>query len=251
MADIIEIPNPDLPASTGGKALAKTRKSGKKNRQKQAEPEQKKFGRPVAQIDWVQVEKLANIFTPIPEISYVTGHSVDTLEKYCKLKFGSTLAVWWKSKAANGKMSLRRAMLSQAIGLEHDGWVREKDGSIARDPEGYPLQDKRKQRQPNTMVLLYMARHVLDMEGVGLPYDPEHNEDAEDEREGSETVYPITFVGRPEDEVDESPAPGAEEILEVEAEEYYPDASGLKPHSATSSTPNPYDIDYQEYGDTE
>lgn len=233
MARIISIENPDLPSSTGrSQGVATT--GAKKKAKSRKTAEQPKTGRPLFQIDWGQVEKLANIFTPIPDIAYIIGCSVDTLERQCKKIYDTTFAVWWKSKAARGKMTIRKTLFSEAVGYENQGYLREADGNIARYPDGEPIEDKRRDRKPNTMVLMYLAKHVLDFEQLGYGYDPEHNEDAEDERESTSTVYPITFVGDPNDIVEETPAPGEDAIAGDDEEAPHLDATGLSVYDPTN-----------------
>ena len=75
-----------------------------------------KMGRPQKIIDWDILQKLAYIQCTQVEIASVIDVSVDTLERRVKQKFKMTYAEYYKKISAGGKMSLRRAQWTKAVG---------------------------------------------------------------------------------------------------------------------------------------
>ena len=73
-------------------------------------------GRPQKAIDWKLFDKLSFIQCTQVEIASVLELSVDTLERRVKSKFKMTYAEYYKKRSAGGKMSLRRAQWTKAIG---------------------------------------------------------------------------------------------------------------------------------------
>ena len=74
------------------------------------------MGRPLKEISKEQFEKLCAMFCKRNEIVSFFDISEDTLERWVKRTYdGQTFAVVYDQKAANGRISLRRAMLQNAL----------------------------------------------------------------------------------------------------------------------------------------
>lgn len=73
------------------------------------------MGRPVIEIDWEQVEKMAHIQCTQKEICNILGISEDTILRRCQEKYGITFAEYLDQKSAGGKMSLRRKQYTTAM----------------------------------------------------------------------------------------------------------------------------------------
>jgi len=65
-------------------------------------------GRPPANIDWEQVDRLCHIQCTGPEIAAVLDLDRSTLEKRCKKDHRVNLSAYIKEKSSQGRMSLRR-----------------------------------------------------------------------------------------------------------------------------------------------
>lgn len=75
----------------------------------------KKMGRPQKEINQDQFEKLCAMFCKRNEIVSFFDVSEDTLERWAKRTYGETFAVVYNKKCDGGRISLRRAMLQNAL----------------------------------------------------------------------------------------------------------------------------------------
>lgn len=71
-------------------------------------------GRPKIEINQQVFEGLCRIHCTLEEIAGVLDASVDTIERWCKATYKQRFAEVFRQKAANGKMSLRRAQVKLA-----------------------------------------------------------------------------------------------------------------------------------------
>ena len=69
----------------------------------------KKMGRPLANIDKKQFEKLCFLQCTREEVAGFFNVSEDTIDRYCKREYGETFAAVFKQKRQSGKISLRRS----------------------------------------------------------------------------------------------------------------------------------------------
>ena len=74
------------------------------------------MARPRIEIDWEQFDKLCAFMCTKDEIADWFNCSDDTLSRAIKRKFNTSFAVYYKKKAIQGKISLRRAQFQRAIG---------------------------------------------------------------------------------------------------------------------------------------
>jgi hypothetical protein len=65
-------------------------------------------GRPKIEIDWVQFDKLCFLQCTQLEIASFFSCTIETLENRCKAEKGMNYLEYYKTKAVNGKISLRR-----------------------------------------------------------------------------------------------------------------------------------------------
>ena len=89
-----------------------------------------KMGRPKKKIDWDVVSGLCRIQCTQVEIASVLGISEDTLVRRIKSKFKLTFAEYYKKEASGGRVSLRRAQWSRAIGNKDTNGNYKNDGSV-------------------------------------------------------------------------------------------------------------------------
>mgnify|MGYP002640436069 CR=1 FL=1 len=68
----------------------------------------KKIGRPLAVIDWEEVDKLFALQCTGEEIAGYLGFSYDTIERAMKREHGLSFAEYSQQKGSVGKISLRR-----------------------------------------------------------------------------------------------------------------------------------------------
>ena len=73
------------------------------------------MARPLAQIDWDQVDKMCAIHCTGEEQAAVLGVDYDTLNAACKRELGVGFSDYFKQKASSGKMSLRRKQYTAAM----------------------------------------------------------------------------------------------------------------------------------------
>jgi hypothetical protein len=73
------------------------------------------MARPLAEIDWDQVDKLCAIHCTGEEQAAVLGVDYDTLNRACKREHKVSFAEYFKQKASHGKMSLRRKQYTTAM----------------------------------------------------------------------------------------------------------------------------------------
>lgn len=73
-----------------------------------------KIGRPIKEINWVNVDKLCTIQCTQEEIASFCDVSVDTLERACRREHDMSFAEFYKEKAAKGRISIRRAQFQCA-----------------------------------------------------------------------------------------------------------------------------------------
>jgi len=81
----------------------------------QRSKQKKLMARPQKQIDWDQVEKMCAIHCTGEEQAAVLGVDYDTLNAACKREQGVGFSDYFKQKASNGKMSLRRKQYTAAM----------------------------------------------------------------------------------------------------------------------------------------
>lgn len=77
-------------------------------------PTGKPNGRPKAEIDKTEFEKLCGLQCTLVEIAGFFNVSEDTIERWCKETYGATFADTFKSKSHGGKISLRRTQYKLA-----------------------------------------------------------------------------------------------------------------------------------------
>ena len=73
------------------------------------------MARPLAQIDWDQVDKMCAIHCTGEEQAAVLGLDYDTLNRACHREHNCSFADYFRQKASNGKMSLRRKQYTAAM----------------------------------------------------------------------------------------------------------------------------------------
>lgn len=73
------------------------------------------MARPLAQIDWDQVDKMCAIHCTGEEQAAVLGVDYDTLNAACKREQGVGFSDYFKQKASHGRMSLRRKQYTAAM----------------------------------------------------------------------------------------------------------------------------------------
>lgn len=73
-----------------------------------------KRGRPPKELDKKQFEKLCALQATIEEIAGFFDCDEDTVNAWCKRVYGETFSVVFKSKSAQGKLSLRRTQFKLA-----------------------------------------------------------------------------------------------------------------------------------------
>jgi hypothetical protein len=78
--------------------------------------QQKRMGRPLAQIDKQQFEQMCRIHCTLNEIAGVFMVEKSTIERWSKKTYGRTFADVRDDFASQGKMSLRREMFKKALG---------------------------------------------------------------------------------------------------------------------------------------
>ena len=81
----------------------------------QRSKQKKLMARPQKQIDWDQVEKMCAIHCTGEEQAAVLGVDYDTLNAACKREQGLGFSDYFKQKASNGKMCLRRKQYTAAM----------------------------------------------------------------------------------------------------------------------------------------
>lgn len=74
-----------------------------------------KGGRPRKEVDWDKVDKMCAIHCTGEEQASLLDMSYDTLERRCREEKGVSFAEYFKQKAADGKMSLRRKQFTTAM----------------------------------------------------------------------------------------------------------------------------------------
>lgn len=72
-------------------------------------------GRPRTEVDWPLVDRLCAILCTQEEIADVAGTSPTRLNTACLEYWGVSFAVYYRQQSANGKMSLRRAQVKNAL----------------------------------------------------------------------------------------------------------------------------------------
>jgi hypothetical protein len=72
-------------------------------------------GRPLFDVNWDQVDELCAIQCTGEEIAGVIGCDYDTLATACKREKHTAFSDYFKQKASNGKMSLRRTQYTTAM----------------------------------------------------------------------------------------------------------------------------------------
>ena len=78
--------------------------------------EEKKIGRPLADIDWEKVDSMCKIQCTGEEIASVLGIHYDTLQTACKREHNMPFSEYLPTKALSGKASLRRTQWKTATG---------------------------------------------------------------------------------------------------------------------------------------
>jgi hypothetical protein len=73
------------------------------------------MARPLAQIDWDQVDKMCAIHCTGEEQAAILGVSYDTLNRACQREHECSFAEYFKKKASHGRMSLRRKQYTAAM----------------------------------------------------------------------------------------------------------------------------------------
>jgi len=73
------------------------------------------MARPLAEIDWHQVDTMCEIHCTGEEQAAVLGVDYDTLNTACKREHGVGFSDYFKQKSAAGKMSLRRRQYTKAM----------------------------------------------------------------------------------------------------------------------------------------
>ena len=75
----------------------------------------KPTGRPLAPINWKQVDQMCQIRCTGEEQAAILGVDYDTLNRACKREHKISFAEYFKQKSAGGSMSLRRKQYTQAM----------------------------------------------------------------------------------------------------------------------------------------
>ena len=73
------------------------------------------MARPLKNIDWDQVDKMCAIHCTGEEQAAVLGVDYDTLNRACHREHNCSFADYFRQKASNGKMSLRRKQYTAAM----------------------------------------------------------------------------------------------------------------------------------------
>lgn len=73
------------------------------------------MSRPLKPIDWDQVDKMCAIHCTGEEQAAVLGVDYDTLNRACHREHNCSFADYFRQKASNGKMSLRRKQYTAAM----------------------------------------------------------------------------------------------------------------------------------------
>jgi len=73
------------------------------------------MSRPIIEIDWEQVDKMCAIHCTGEEQAAVLRVDYDTLNRACQREHDISFAEYFKQKASNGKMSLRRKQYTAAM----------------------------------------------------------------------------------------------------------------------------------------
>ena len=73
------------------------------------------MARPLAHIDWDQVDKLCAIHCTGEEQASILGVDYDTLNRACHREHNRSFADYFAQKSATGKMSLRRRQYTSAM----------------------------------------------------------------------------------------------------------------------------------------
>ena len=89
-----------------------------------------KMGRPKIKIDWDVVSGLCRIQCTQTEIASVLDISEDTLVRRIKGKFKLTFAEYYKKESSGGRISLRRAQWSRALGNKDTTGKFKNDGNV-------------------------------------------------------------------------------------------------------------------------
>jgi hypothetical protein len=71
--------------------------------------------KPLAEIDWEQVDKMCGIHCTGEEIAGILGVDYDTLNAACKREKKLGFSDYFKQKSSSGKMSLRRRQYTSAM----------------------------------------------------------------------------------------------------------------------------------------
>lgn len=127
------------------------------------------MGRPRIELDWDQIEKMAQICCTQKEICNILGVSEDTMLRHCQEKFGITFAEYLDQKASTGKMSLRRKQFTTAmagnvtmliwLGKQHLGQKDKIDQDVTT--QGKPLQ------------IIYQNENSTSSTSMEVPNKPE------------------------------------------------------------------------------
>ena len=75
----------------------------------------KKVGRPLAPINWKQVDNMCAIRCTGEEQASILDIDYDTLDSACKREKNCSFSEYFAQKSANGSMSLRRKQYTQAM----------------------------------------------------------------------------------------------------------------------------------------
>ena len=75
----------------------------------------RKVGRPMAQIDQEEFEKLCAIQTTLEELSAYFRCSVDTIENWCQKTYSTNFSDVYRQKKGIGRVSLRRTQFQNAL----------------------------------------------------------------------------------------------------------------------------------------
>lgn len=94
------------------KDAKKTQKSAKDDIVKK----NKKVGRPLIDIDWVEFEKLCAMHCTQEEIADWFRCTMDTIQNRCKIQYGKDFFEVYQEKKGTGKISLRRKQWQVALG---------------------------------------------------------------------------------------------------------------------------------------
>ena len=130
---------PEIPAEAVESMPAETEK-----------PAKKKTGRPRAEIDQRQFEKLCHLQCTQVEILTFLGITDKTLTRWCKDTYGKSFSEIFKEKRAGGAISLRRkqwrladhnAAMAIWLGKQYLDQHDEKDVKVQGDPIGIQIID--------------------------------------------------------------------------------------------------------------